>query len=65
MYLLKQWFRRKFPFKDYEKALIDPDPIIEKRKKLLKKAHEEIRNNLKREILIKLLYDSNRSDDNC
>lgn len=65
MYLLKQWFRRKFPFKDYEKTMIDPDPIIEKRKKLLKQAHEEIRNSSKKEILIKLLYDTNQQNDNC
>ncbi|MDD3000610.1 MAG: hypothetical protein PHF29_02535 [Candidatus Riflebacteria bacterium] len=65
MYLLKHWFRKKFPFKDYEKAIIDPDPIIEKRKRLLKQAQEEIRNNIKKEILIKLLYDTNQQDNSC
>lgn len=64
MYLLKYWFRKKFPFKDYEKATVDPDPILEKRKKNLKGVNSAIRNNMKSEILLNLIRMSDQSSNN-
>jgi hypothetical protein len=51
MYLLRYWFKKQFPFKDYENADVDPDPGIVKRKATLKGANKALREQLMQEIL--------------
>lgn len=54
MYLLRYLFRKKFTFKDYEKAEVDPDPIIEKRKATLKNINCTLRKKLMDDLLFNL-----------
>jgi hypothetical protein len=54
MYLLRYWFKKNFPFKDYENAEVDPDPIIMQRKATLKSANSTLREKLVDDILAHL-----------
>ncbi len=62
MYLLNLWLKQKYPIKDYENAVIDPDIAEVKRKKLLKDARDLLRENHMIKILNNISCNEKKTD---